>query len=236
MKHEGGEYEMKNKWKVISIALVVMVTATLCGCITVHTDDTGIKERWSVTPTPASTAIWTEEELERMHSTPTPIPTSTPTTTIIRTPTPVPTLTYLDGIDVARCMIGTVFGEDLRESLANGMFMYAYPTFDVFLAYYVERNPIGTRVNGGCGIKGITTVDYYRGMYDEWVSMATPYSCIPTGYYDGKCSMPPETSLIEYLTEFSWSEPYQRGTWDCSQMSAAMECSLERCGYDTRII
>lgn len=60
-------------------------------------------------------------------------------------------------------------------------------------------------------------------------------SIIPANYYTGICTISPDVSVLESLTDYHWAEEYKRGGWDCSQMSAAMEQRLENCGYNTVI-
>ena len=57
---------------------------------------------------------------------------------------------------------------------------------------------------------------------------------IPEWYYkDSKCQIPMDASLLEWLTEYEWANKYERGEWDCSQMTAALEWHLENCGFET---
>ena len=53
------------------------------------------------------------------------------------------------------------------------------------------------------------------------------------GYYEGECQIPMDESLIDWLTEYEWANKYERGEWDCSQMTAALEWYLENCGFKT---
>ena len=91
-------------------------------------------------------------------------------------------------------------------------------------------------VSFGCGCiepanNGLSAFDF-----DEIpVQKPEPVSIISSNYYEGACSVPPDVSIIEMLTMGEWEKQYVRGTWDCSQMSADMECLLERCGFDVLI-
>ena len=58
---------------------------------------------------------------------------------------------------------------------------------------------------------------------------------IPDDYYLQGNQIPSDISLIDYLTKYEWTDEYEAGKWDCSQMSAAMECMLENSGYDVVI-
>lgn len=62
------------------------------------------------------------------------------------------------------------------------------------------------------------------------VNTPTP---IPEGYYEDTCRIPVDASLIDWLTGYEWEEAYERGGWDCSQMTAALEWYLENCRYKT---
>jgi hypothetical protein len=54
-------------------------------------------------------------------------------------------------------------------------------------------------------------------------------------YYDCDCMLPTNMSMQEYLANSDWIDEYESGSWDCSQMSAYMEWSLENCGYNVVI-
>ena len=61
----------------------------------------------------------------------------------------------------------------------------------------------------------------------------TPTIPIPEGYYEDECRQPVDVSLLEWLTTYEWANKYERGEWDCSQMTAALEWYLENCRYKT---
>jgi hypothetical protein len=65
-------------------------------------------------------------------------------------------------------------------------------------------------------------------------SRATPIPPIPEGYYEDKCRIPVDVSLIDWLVTYKWADEYEvDGVWDCSQMTAALEWYLENCRYET---
>lgn len=69
----------------------------------------------------------------------------------------------------------------------------------------------------------------------EISSVEKPTSPIPEDYYSQRCSLPADVSLIDWLTMYVWKKEYEDGSWDCSQMVAAVEQQLESCGYDAII-
>lgn len=54
-------------------------------------------------------------------------------------------------------------------------------------------------------------------------------------YYNYDCKLPTNVSMQEYLSNSEWLVDYELDTFDCSQMAAYMERSLENCGYNTVI-
>lgn len=58
---------------------------------------------------------------------------------------------------------------------------------------------------------------------------------IPDDYYSQPCELPTDQSMQEYLANSEWLDDYDAGSWDCSQMAAYIEFSLENCGYHTII-
>lgn len=58
---------------------------------------------------------------------------------------------------------------------------------------------------------------------------------IPLGYYNSKCPMPEGVALDDWLESLKWKRRYEEGTFDCSQMTAAIEWAVESCGYSAFI-
>ena len=63
---------------------------------------------------------------------------------------------------------------------------------------------------------------------------------IPSDYYNQGTILPTNVGIYEYLEYFDWSlmpneYGYKQGAFDCSQMSAMLECILENSGYNTMI-
>ena len=92
-------------------------------------------------------------------------------------------------------------------------------------------------VSFGCGCidSVIDEAEYYTSTTPDYVEEPKLVSVIHPGYYTGGCGLPADVSLIEVLTTYKWVDEYKAGGWDCSQMSAATECYLERCGHDVII-
>ena len=61
---------------------------------------------------------------------------------------------------------------------------------------------------------------------------------IPSDYYDKPSVIPPDETLIEFLTMYNWGagSQYEVNAFDCSQMTAHMEWVLENAGYKAKII
>ncbi|MGB2726895.1 MAG: hypothetical protein WBD09_00260 [Halobacteriota archaeon] len=105
--------------------------------------------------------------------------------------------------------------------LPNGKAI-ADPETDNILGNWVQIGNTETKTNGYAVNTPIPT--------------PTPTPPIPSWYYDDDicdCQIPVDDSLIDWLTEYEWANKYERGEWDCSQMTAALEWHLENCGYKT---
>lgn len=59
---------------------------------------------------------------------------------------------------------------------------------------------------------------------------------IPKGYYEKEYPLPNGVDIIEWLTEYRWTDAYEENKFDCSQMSLFTEWVLEVNGYDTKIL
>lgn len=54
---------------------------------------------------------------------------------------------------------------------------------------------------------------------------------VPEWYYDSACQCPDGVDFYDWFANLEWAHPYQRLTWDCSQMSAYAEWLAESCGH-----
>ena len=59
-------------------------------------------------------------------------------------------------------------------------------------------------------------------------------SPIPDWYYNSPCQQPAGVSLEDWLTNLEWV-PYEKGVYDCTEMSARIEWMAENCGYNAVI-
>ena len=56
----------------------------------------------------------------------------------------------------------------------------------------------------------------------------------PEWYYQSPCQQPEGVSLEDWLPSLEWV-PYERGVYDCTEMSARIEWMAENCGYSAVI-